>query len=69
MQATRQVQSFPTRVIGIAFALAALALGGALGYALKPPTVTDGPTRVIVTSGQQPAAGNNCVLVDGHKAC
>jgi hypothetical protein len=69
MQATRQVQSFPTRVIAIAFALAALAIGGALGYSLKPPTVTDGPTRVTVTSGQQPSTGNDCVRVDGHKAC
>ena len=37
MQATRQLQSFPTRLIAIAFALATLALGGALGYSLKPP--------------------------------
>ncbi len=29
MQATRQIQSFPTRLIAIVFALAALALGGA----------------------------------------
>jgi len=69
MQAMRQVQVFPTRAMAIAFALAALPLGGALGYTLKAPTVTDGPTRVIVTSGQQSGAANDCVRVDGHKAC
>jgi hypothetical protein len=69
MQATRQLQSFPTRAIGIAFALAALALGGALGYTLKPATVTPGPTHVIVTSGQQPSTSNDCIKVDGHRAC
>jgi hypothetical protein len=69
MQATQQLQSFPTRVIAIAFAVATLALGGALGYTLKPATVTPGPTHVIVTSGQQPGHTNDCVRVDGHKAC
>jgi len=69
MQAMRQVQIFPTRLIAIAFALAALALAGALGYTLKAPMVTDGPTRVIVTSGHQSGAGNDCVRVDGRKAC
>lgn len=69
MQATQQVQSFPTKVIAVAFALAALALGGSLGYTLRPATVQEGPTRVVVTSAQQPGASNDCVRLDSRKAC
>jgi hypothetical protein len=69
MQATQQVQSFPTRAIAIAFALAAVALSGLLGYTLRPAIVVDGPTRTVVTSAQQPGASNDCVRLDSRKAC
>ncbi len=66
-------QAFPDDAGLIVFALAAaLLLGGALGYTIKPSLVTSGPARVIVVPSTQLGssdADNNCVIVGKHKAC
>jgi hypothetical protein len=70
MQATLQVRRFPTRTaaIGLAFA-SALVGGGALGYALKPPSIVSGATRVVQVTGDPAFGKDDCIRVDRHKAC
>lgn len=68
MQATRQTQPIPTRIVAVLFALAALAAGSALGYTLKPAELVPGPTHVVVTSSQA-GAQEGCVTLDSRKGC
>lgn len=73
MQARLEIRRFPSTLLVIVFALvAALVLGGALGYTLKPTSVTSGPPRVIVVHGDQlgtPSLTDNCIFVGKHKEC
>lgn len=45
--------------------LAAVLLGAALGYTLKPATIVAGPNRPVVIQ----ATDYSCEFVDKHKAC
>jgi len=73
MQARLDIRRFPSTLLIIVFALvAALVLGGALGYTLKPTSVTSGPQRVIVVPNDQlgkPSIIDSCVFVGKNKAC
>jgi hypothetical protein len=71
MQASLEIRRFPTRLAATTLAVAAaLAGGGALGYTLRPPTVLSGPTRVVqLQAPSQPSVHNDCIRIDGHKAC
>ncbi len=56
MQAQLSVHRFPSRVAASLVALcAAVTLGGFIGYATKPATVTTGATHTIVVPLQVPA--------------
>ena len=73
MQARLEIRRFPSTLLVIVFALvAALVIGGALGYTLKPTSVTSGPPRVIVVPTDQldnPSVSDSCVFVGTHKEC
>ena len=73
MQARLELKRFPSTLLLIAFAFAAaLVLGGALGYALKPTSVTSGPAHVIVmpdTQSVYSSSNDTCVFVGKHKEC
>jgi F0F1-type ATP synthase assembly protein I len=66
MQAQLARTRFPTNFVRLAVALlAAVLLGAALGYALKPATIVASPND---SAGIQ-ASGYSCEFVDKHKAC
>jgi hypothetical protein len=68
MQARLAINSFPSILVAIVFALvAAVVIGGALGYALKPTSNISGATKVLVVSN--PGASEQCVFVDKQKEC
>jgi len=68
MQARLELTRFPSILVAIVFALAAaLVLGGAVGYVLKPASSTSG--GVIVVPYSQVGAGDHCVFVDKQKEC
>jgi H+/Cl- antiporter ClcA len=73
MQARLEIRRFPSTLLVIVFALVAtLVLGAALGYTLKPSSVTSGPPRVIVVPNDQlvnPSVTDSCVFVGKHKGC
>jgi hypothetical protein len=73
MQARLEIKRFPSTLLVIVFALvAALLLGGALGYTLKPISATSGSGHVIVVPNVQAAnssANDSCVFFGQHKAC
>jgi hypothetical protein len=55
MQARLSVHRFPTRMAALLVALiAALTLGGFLGYTTKPATVVSGATHTIMVPVQAP---------------
>jgi hypothetical protein len=66
MQAQLVVTRFPTNVARLAIALlAAVLLGAALGYALKPATIVAGRSHPVAVQ----ASSYSCEFVDKHKAC
>jgi hypothetical protein len=68
MQARLTINRFPSILVAIVFGLAAaLILGGALGYVLKPAATISGAIKVLVVSN--PGANEPCVFVDKQKAC
>jgi hypothetical protein len=73
LQARLELKRFPSILLLIVFAFAAaLVLGGALGYTMKPTSVTSGPARVIVmpdTQSVYSSATETCVFVGKHKEC
>ena len=72
MQARLTLTRFPSFLFAIVFAvLAAIILGGVLGYTLKPAVVTPGRTQVIVLHdpGTLTSTDNPCVFVNHHKSC
>jgi hypothetical protein len=73
LQARLELKRFPSILLLIVFAFAAaLVLGGALGYTLKPTSVTSGPAHVIVmpdTQSVYSSSNDTCVFVGKHKAC
>jgi hypothetical protein len=73
MQARLEIRRFPSMLFAlIVIAVAALVLGAAFGYAIKPATFVSGPARVVVvsndSSGSHPSA-DSCVVFNGHKTC
>jgi hypothetical protein len=72
LQARLEIKRFPSMFVLIVFALAAaLVLGGALGYTLKPTSLS-GPARVIVvpdTPSVYSSVNDSCVFVGKHKEC
>ena len=73
MQARLEIRRFPSALAGVIFALvAALVLGGALGYVLKPTTIITRPPRVVVLPVDPGSSNPNdygCQFVNQHKAC
>jgi len=72
MQARLSFIRFPSFVVAAAFALvAALILGGVLGYTLKPSAIAAGRTQVIVVHDTAVGPSTDaCVWVtNGHKGC
>jgi hypothetical protein len=71
MQARLSFIRFPSFLVATVFALlAALILGGALGYTLKPTVLVPGRTQVLIVHGQDaPGANDPCVWIDHQKAC
>lgn len=72
MLARLELNRFPSLIAAVVFSIAAaLALGGVLGYTLKPVVHVPGPTHVLVVT--QPVDTNpgasDCIWLDGHKAC
>jgi hypothetical protein len=68
MQARLTINRFPSILVAIVFALAAaLVLGGALGYVLKPVSTISGATKVLVVTN--PGVSDRCVFVDKQKEC
>jgi hypothetical protein len=63
------LHTFPTRVAaGFLALVGALAIGGSVGYTLKPSTVISAPAHTIimpVTARQV----DTCVIVLGHRGC
>ena len=73
MQARLEFRQFPSMLVAlIVAAVAALVIGAALGYVLKPATFVTGPARVVVVSGDttnsNPSA-DRCVKLNGHQYC
>jgi hypothetical protein len=66
MQAQLAMNRFPTNFVWLALALfAAVLLGAALGYTLKPATIAAGPNHTVAFQ----TSDNSCEFVDKHKAC
>jgi hypothetical protein len=66
---TMTLHTFPARVAAGFLALAgALAIGGSVGYTLKPSNVISPPGHTVyVTTGATQI--DTCVFVRGHRAC
>jgi hypothetical protein len=72
MQARLSFIRFPSFAVTLVFALvAALILGGVVGYMLKPPATIAGRTQVIVVHDTAVGPGADaCVWVaKDHKGC
>jgi hypothetical protein len=70
MQARLEMRRFPLTFIAVALAMAvALLVGLGIGYAIKIPTITTGPARVVVATQSSTAGDDSCILVNQHKAC
>jgi len=71
METRLEIKRFPSTLLVIVLALvAAVVLGGALGYTFKPNSVTTAPARVIVVpEGVWTSANEPCVFVDKQKQC
>ena len=70
MQARLEFRRFPTRLAAIVLAVAAATAGsGALGYTLRTPNVVSGPTTVVQVPAGAAQSHDDCVRIDGHKAC
>jgi hypothetical protein len=73
LQARLELKRFPLTSLLIVFAFAAaLVLGGALGYTLKPTSAPSGPAHVIVmpdTQAVYSSSNDTCVFVGKHKEC
>jgi hypothetical protein len=69
MEAGLAVNRFPARAVAVVATLfAGLAIGGSLGYTIKPTT------DVVVTHSTSPVVqpapiSDTCIFVDHHKGC
>jgi hypothetical protein len=69
MQTRLEFKRFPSR-LAIAFALSVtLLVGGAVGYTLKPSSLTPGSSRVFVMPLESSSGTDVCIYVNKHKAC
>jgi hypothetical protein len=72
MQARLEIRRFPSMLVAlIVAAVAALVIGAALGFAVKPATFVTGPERVVVVSSDTSgsSSANDCTFVGHHKYC
>jgi hypothetical protein len=72
MQARLALTRFPSTLFAVIFAvIAALILGGALGYSLKPTVSIPGRTQFIPVYAQNGTAPSDdaCIWAKGKKAC
>lgn len=70
MQARLTLRSFPRKVAAMLIALvAALAVGGSVGYTLKQTSVITGPGQTIFVPAQAAQQSDTCVFVHGHRGC
>jgi hypothetical protein len=72
MQARLAPPRFPSTLFAVIFAvMAALILGGALGYALKPTVSIPGRTQFIPVYAQNSTVPSDdaCIWAKGKKAC
>lgn len=78
MQAQLTFRRFPTTLVLLALAIvAALLLGGALGYVVKPAALVSAPSRVVVvhdgglyaTGDANAGAQAPCIWVNHVKEC
>ena len=71
MQARLSFIRFPSFLVATVFALvAALILGGALGYTLKPAVSVPGRTQVLILHEQDTyGTADPCVWINHQKAC
>jgi hypothetical protein len=70
MEAGLAVNRFPARAVAVLATLfAGLAIGGSLGYTIKPQEVV--VTHPISTVGQAAPApiSDTCIFVNHHKGC
>ncbi len=71
MQARLSFIRFPSSLVATVFALlAALILGGALGYTLKPTVLVPGRTQVLILHEQNTSGtAEPCVWINNQKEC
>lgn len=79
MQAQLTFRRFPTTFFLMALAvIAALLLGGALGYVVRPATSVSAPARLVVvhdgsalytSGGERAGATQGCYMVNRVKEC
>ena len=72
MQARLEIRRFPSMLVAlIVAAVAALVIGAALGFAVKPATLVSGPERVVVVSSDTSgsSSANDCTFAGHHKYC
>jgi len=72
MQARLEIRRFPSMLVAlIVAAVAALVIGAALGFAVKPATFVSGPERVVVVSSDTSgsSSANDCIFAGHHKSC
>jgi hypothetical protein len=72
MRARLGFDRLPPLLFSLIFALAAaMVLGGALGYVLKPSTLVPGRTQVLVIHDNADASprADACLWISGRKAC
>jgi hypothetical protein len=71
MQARLSFIRFPSFLVATVFALlAALILGGVLGYTLKPTVLLPGRTQVVILHEQNTSGtAEPCLWIDHQKTC
>ena len=70
MQARLTLRTFPGRAAAMLIALvAALVVGGSVGYTLKQTSVITAPAHTIFVPAQTARQIDTCLFVDGHRGC
>jgi hypothetical protein len=70
MQARLTLRTFPRQVAAMLIALvAAVAVGGSLGYTLKQTDVITRPGHTVYVQAQPARQFDTCLFVDGHRGC
>jgi len=70
MEAGLALRRFPTRAVAVVATLfAGLAIGGSLGYTLKPADVVQAKSGPAVVQVLPDPQSDSCIYVDHHKGC